>query len=156
MSGLNGGVGGSVVTISCYTEKKLLWMCSWLAERSTVILRSAVQNDLMLRNRRVSRVRAEMLWRHFLHADKDLPSFRSFPGKESERVPPAPCPPHWRNITDNTLFTHTTSPLLWKKVPSPFYVSWSFLHISWAQSPSIPDFTTTHSLRSSKQKIKMA
>lgn len=67
-----------------YVEEKSLWMCSELAEHSTVILRSAVQNDLMLRNRQVSRVRAEMLWRHFLHADKDLPSFRSSPGKQSE------------------------------------------------------------------------
>lgn len=58
-----GGVGCNVVIlhIYCYTEEKLLWMCSGLAERSTVILRSAVQNDLMLRNRRVSRVKAEML-----------------------------------------------------------------------------------------------
>lgn len=72
-----------------YVEEKSLWMCSELAEHSTVILRSAVQNDLMLRNRQVSRVRAEMLWQHFLHADKDLPSFRSSPGKQSERVPPA-------------------------------------------------------------------
>lgn len=44
-----------------YVVEKSLWMCSELAEHSTVILRSAVQNDLMLRNRQVSRVRAEML-----------------------------------------------------------------------------------------------
>lgn len=37
--------------------------------QSAMILRSAVQNDLMLRNRRVSRVRAELPWRHFLHSD---------------------------------------------------------------------------------------
>lgn len=144
----DGGVDCSVVTICCYTEEKLLWMCSGLAERSTVILRSAVQNDLMLRNRRVSRVRAEMLWRHFLHADKDLPSFRSFPGKQSERVPPAPYPPHWRNITEHTLFTYLCYE---RRYLHFFYILWSFLHISWAQSLSIPDFSTTHSLWSSKQ-----
>lgn len=37
--------------------------------QSTAILRSAVQNDLMLRNWWVSRIIAEPPWQHFLHGD---------------------------------------------------------------------------------------
>lgn len=57
--------------------------------QSAMILRSAVQNDLMLRNRQVSRVRAEPPWRHFLHSDNaallSLP-FTSSAGEQQRGV----------------------------------------------------------------------
>lgn len=53
---------------------------------SVLILRSAVRNDLALRNGRVSRDFTETPWRHFLRADKDLPSFLS-PAWEKKKKP---------------------------------------------------------------------
>lgn len=54
-------------------ERKWCTSLDLFQPQSAVILRSAVQNDLMLRNWRVSRVIAEPPWQHFLHGDNAAP-----------------------------------------------------------------------------------
>lgn len=71
--------------------------------QSAVILRSAVQNDLMLRNWRVSRVIAEPPWQHFLHGDNAAPPLTSSAREQQPKSQKCVC----------ALF-------LWMKMPSHF------------------------------------